>query len=333
MGEEECADKGPVGRPAAALRVDLGTAWSGERRPENPEAVSDPASPGQRLPRDAADELPGGSPDRGDPRAAPAILDLRVGIRPIHDVSAEAGVGLAEAAPLAVPTVRPPSRDEAIAPATRKDGRFALMAALIACALIATAGWRLAGLPGACRVSDRGQIDMASRAVADAVAYRIVTAESNGDATASNPLSSATGAGQFLDGTWLDMIRAYRRDLAGLSDIDILALRHDPDISRQMVARFAEKNASVLVSRCMPVTAGTLYLSHFAGGAGAAAVLSAPAHADAAATMAKADSTGRTTREMIVTANPFLASFTVTDLRNWADRKMAGAVRLRVSRM
>jgi hypothetical protein len=90
-----------------------------------------------------------------------------------------------------------------------------------------------------------------------------------------------------------------------------------------MVARFAEGNAAVLVRRCLPVTPGTLYLAHFAGGAGAAAVLSAPNHADAATTMAEADSTGRATREAIVTANPFLEEFTVADLKSWADHKMA----------
>ena len=52
-----------------------------------------------------------------------------------------------------------------------------------------------------------------------------------------------------------------------------------------MVARFAEQNAAMLVRRCLPVTPGTLYLSHFAGGAGAAAVLTAPDTADAAVTI------------------------------------------------
>ena len=75
-------------------------------------------------------------------------------------------------------------------------------------------------------------------------------------------------------------------------------------------------------SHRLPVTAGTIYLSHFAGGAGAVAVLTAPGYADAATTMAKAHATGRTTREMIVKANPFLERFTVADLRRWADCKM-----------
>jgi hypothetical protein len=160
------------------------------------------------------------------------------------------------------------------------------------------------------------------RLTLDAVARRIVVAESTGDQLAKNDRSSATGAGQFLEATWLDVIRRARPDLAGRPQKDILELRHDPDLSREIVSRFARRNAAMLASHHLPVTAGTIYLSHFAGGAGAVTVLTAPGYADAAMTMAKADATGRTTREMIVKANPFLERFTVADLRRWADRKM-----------
>jgi len=78
----------------------------------------------------------------------------------------------------------------------------------------------------------------------------------------------------------------------------------------------------MLRKRGLPVTPGTLYLAHFAGGAGAVAILSAMENSDAALIMASADATGRTKREKLVKANPFLERFTVADLRNWADRKM-----------
>ena len=52
------------------------------------------------------------------------------------------------------------------------------------------------------------------------------------------------------------------------------------------------------------------------------AILSAMEDADAALVMATADATGRTKREKIIKANPFLEGLTVADLRNWADRKM-----------
>jgi len=157
----------------------------------------------------------------------------------------------------------------------------------------------------------------------DAVVERIIGIESHGDPNAKNKRSSATGLGQFLDETWLDMIRAHRPDLAkGRSQDEILELRRDAKVAREITARFTQRNVEMLRKRGLPVTPGTLYLAHFAGGAGALAILSAMENADAALVMATADATGRTKRENIIRANPFLERFTVADLRNWADRKM-----------
>jgi hypothetical protein len=161
------------------------------------------------------------------------------------------------------------------------------------------------------------------REAIQAVVQRIIGVESDGDPNAKNKRSSATGLGQFLDETWLDMISAHRPDLAkGRSQAEILELRRDAKIAREITARLTERNGEVLRKRGLPVTPGTLYLAHFAGGAGAVAILSAMEDADAALVMAGADATGRTKREKIIKANPFLEGFTVADLRNWADRKM-----------
>ena len=103
---------------------------------------------------------------------------------------------------------------------------------------------------------------------------------------------------------------------------EVLDLRLDAVIAREITVRFTERNANVLKRRGVPVTPGTLYLAHFAGAAGAVAVLSALDEADAASIMANADATGRTKREKLVKANPFLERFTVADLKSWADRKM-----------
>ena len=157
----------------------------------------------------------------------------------------------------------------------------------------------------------------------DVVVERIIGVESHGDPNAKNKRSSATGLGQFLDETWLDMIRAHRPDLAkGRSQDEILELRRDAKVAREITARFTQRNIEMLRKRGLPVTPGTLYLAHFAGGAGAVAILSAMENADAALVMATADATGRTKRENIIRANPFLERFTVADLRNWAHRKM-----------
>src|SRR5206468_10397856 len=121
------------------------------------------------------------------------------------------------------------------------------------------------------------------REAIQAVVQRIIGVESDGDPNAKNKRSSATGLGQFLDETWLDMIRAHRPDLAkGRSQAEILELRRDAKVAREITARFTERNAEMLRKRGLPVTPGTLYLAHFAGGAGAVAILSAMENADAA---------------------------------------------------
>ena len=157
----------------------------------------------------------------------------------------------------------------------------------------------------------------------DAVVDRIIRIESGGDPNATNKRSSALGLGQFLDETWLDLLRAHRPDLVrGRSKDEMLELRRDAGLTREITMRFTQQNAAMLRKRGLPVTPGTLYLAHFAGSAGAVAILSSLEDADAASVMADADATGRTKREKIIKANSFLERFTVADLRSWADRKM-----------
>ncbi len=170
-----------------------------------------------------------------------------------------------------------------------------------------------------------GRETLTGQAAVDSVISRIVAAESRGAVDAANKRSTAAGPAQFIDDTWLEMIRAYRPDLAKKRNRDqLLALRRKPDLAHEMAIRFAERNAALLNRRQLPVTAGTIYLAHFAGAAGAAALLTAPPEANAAKVMAEADSTGKTKREQIAKANPFLDKFTVADIRRWADRKMDG---------
>ncbi len=103
---------------------------------------------------------------------------------------------------------------------------------------------------------------------------RIIVIESNGDLNAENKRSSATGAGQFLEGTWLEAIRKHRRDLThGRSDKDILELRRDAELTREIIARVLEQYAAMLDKRGLAITPGSLYLTYFAGPAGAVALL------------------------------------------------------------
>jgi hypothetical protein len=149
-----------------------------------------------------------------------------------------------------------------------------------------------------------GTID---RTTAKALVERIIIAESKGDPNARNKRSSATGAAQFLEDTWLEAIRRHRRDLMkGRSDREVLGLRRDPQLTREIAVRLIEEYAAMLDRRGLPITPGSLYLAHFAGPARAVALLCGAENADAASLMAAADATGRTTRDKLVNANPFL---------------------------
>jgi hypothetical protein len=167
--------------------------------------------------------------------------------------------------------------------------------------------------------------DLTRQPAISAVVDRIIAAESNGDPNLNDNHSSAAGPAQFLDDTWLELIRQYRPDLTkGRSQSATLELRRDAKLAYEMTMRFVERNAAILKHRGLSVTAGAIYLAHFAGAAGAVAILTASENADAALVMASADTTGRIRRDQLIKANPFLKRFTVGDLKVWADRKMRG---------
>jgi hypothetical protein len=144
----------------------------------------------------------------------------------------------------------------------------------------------------------------------------IIGAESGGDPNATNPNSSAMGAGQFISSTWLDTLKSARPDLAqGKSDQELLALRSDPQLSREMTEAYAANNGRILAQAGHEATPGNTYLAHFAGPKGAVSVLSADPTTPA----------GQILGPQVVKANPFLANMTAGDLRAWADRKMGGS--------
>jgi hypothetical protein len=147
------------------------------------------------------------------------------------------------------------------------------------------------------------------------VTDRIVGAESGGNPNATNPRSSATGSGQFINSTWLDQIKRNRPDLAaGKTDAQILAMRTDDKLSREITGQYANENSQALRSAGFDPTPGNQYLSHFAGPGGARAVLSADPSTPVRSVLG----------ERVVQANPFLANMTAGDLITWANGKMGG---------
>ncbi len=120
--------------------------------------------------------------------------------------------------------------------------------------------------------------------------------ESGFDSGAQVKTSTAAGLFQFTRGTWLDMMRRYDAEL-GFGDlaaqvkesatgrltvlnedaeIEMLALRRNPDVSSQMAALFAGDNANTLKTALgRDATPGELYLAHLLGARGATALMTA----------------------------------------------------------
>lgn len=149
----------------------------------------------------------------------------------------------------------------------------------------------------------------------EALTNRIIHVESGGSARAKNPLSSATGLGQFISSTWIRMMNTYRPDLArSLSRDELLALRFDPTISREMVRNLAREGEAYLKARGHQITAGRLYLCHFLGMEGAHVVLSAPGDSLLVNILGSS----------VIQANPFLTGKNASYVASWAERKMSG---------
>lgn len=145
------------------------------------------------------------------------------------------------------------------------------------------------------------------------VTDRIIGVESGGNANAKNPNSSATGAGQFIDSTWMATVKAHRPDLLeGRTTADVLALRKDKALSKEMVGHLANDNAGFLRNQGIQPTDGDIYLAHFLGPRGASQVLKADPGASVASIVG----------QDVVNANPFLKGMTANDVRAWSNKKM-----------
>lgn len=95
---------------------------------------------------------------------------------------------------------------------------------------------------------------------------RIIGYESKNNPNAKNEKSTAEGLGQFIDSTWVYMVRKYRPDIAkGKTDEQLKTLKRDPALSREMTTRYVEENSALLKKHGFPVNVRNLYVMHFLG--------------------------------------------------------------------
>lgn len=156
-------------------------------------------------------------------------------------------------------------------------------------------------------------------------AGRIIGVESGGNPNAANPNSSALGLGQFTERTWLQELVDARPDLLdGRSRADLLALRTDPQLAREITAHHTRKNAAALADGGIEPTAGSVYLAHFLGLGGALKVL----RADPATPVAQL-----LDPKAIAANRSILEGKTAGQVAQWASAKMDGAAGRASSRM
>lgn len=152
-------------------------------------------------------------------------------------------------------------------------------------------------------------------AVSPTFVDKTVQKESHGNANAKAKGTSAVGAGQFLNRTWMHMIDQYRPELmVGKSTRQILDLRKDPQLAREMTGHYAVENADALKKAGLPITDTTLYLSHFLGPADTKRLLNAKIGTPVTQVVSAAS----------IKANPKVlgAGKKAEDILHWAQRAM-----------
>lgn len=136
-----------------------------------------------------------------------------------------------------------------------------------------------------------------------------------GNPNAQNHRSTATGDGQFTEGTWLDIMGRKAPNLTqGKSREEILAMRGDPAISARMTDLYGQENQAYLEKNGVQATPALIYGAHHFG-------------ADAAVKFAKASPDTPLTAILspeAIKANPHLENMTVGQARAQFDQRFAG---------
>jgi hypothetical protein len=144
-----------------------------------------------------------------------------------------------------------------------------------------------------------------AQALIDQFLDRLMWAESNGQAEARNPRSSAYGPYQFIESTFLYVVKRYfGEEVVTLSDEDILRLRSNFAFSRRAALAYTKENAATLREQDVPPTHANLRLAFLVGPSAAVKLLKAGTEERVADLLSA----------QAVAANPFLANMSVADL-------------------
>lgn len=150
-----------------------------------------------------------------------------------------------------------------------------------------------------------------SKTVSDETLNAIIQIESGGRLNIKASTSSALGLGQFLNATWLGVVKKHRPDLMdGRSQAQVLALRVDPQLAVELLARFTEDNLRAIG---MNATGGDLYLAHFLGVADAKDLF----HADPSTPVSKL-----VTVDVINANKSIMLGKNAGQVRAWAAKRM-----------
>ena len=152
-----------------------------------------------------------------------------------------------------------------------------------------------------------------------------IGAESNGNNAARNPRSSALGAGQFIESTFVALFRKYDSEQAAVidqanpiraeADKVIAALRTNRQTTEKYVEIYLKEIGASLTESGLPSTPQNRQLGYFLGPEGAKTLLRADPSANAAGLLPKA-----------AAANPEVfrnGAASVQDVLNYASKRVA----------
>jgi hypothetical protein len=143
---------------------------------------------------------------------------------------------------------------------------------------------------------------------------RLMIAESGGRDTAKNPLSTATGAFQFIESTFLAVMqRHHPKRIEKLTVAQILALRTDRKTARAAARAYTRDNAQILAANGHKPTFPHLRLAFLLGTNGAMRILEAKPESPLAPLLGRA----------VMRANPFMTRLTAAGLIARAARDVS----------